>query len=232
VIHHLLRLFNHRQRLLRACTKNLPRLKSLLPEIEALYHAYVKNMRQSFSLKDLETIFLDRDGVLNRKMPEGEYVRSLADFHVLAGVPEAIAQLNQQKKRVLVASNQRGVALGLYTLGTLHAIHEEFQQQLARADAHIDGFFVCPHDKNSCECRKPRPGLFLQAQKRFPALTAARSLMIGDSLSDIEFAKNLGMKAIFIEGDPTHRKPGAEKAVALADACCTSLAEAVALLLD
>lgn len=192
----------------------------------------MKNTWRISPPQTFRTVFLDRDGVLNQKMPEGEYVRSRADFHILPGVREAIAQLNQQNKRVLVASNQRGIALGLYTPGDLHAIHEEFQQQLARADAHIDGFFVCPHDKNACDCRKPKPGLFLQAQKRFPSTTPATSVMIGDSLSDIEFAKNIGMKAIFLEGDTAHRKPGAEKADALADACCSSLAEAVDLLLD
>lgn len=189
-------------------------------------------MRQNLSKTNLATIFLDRDGVLNRKMPEGEYVRTAADFHTLPGVAEAIARLNHAGLRVVVASNQRGVARGLYTLEDLAQIHATFAAEIARADAHIDGFFVCPHAKNACECRKPKPGLFLQAQQRFPAITAATSLMIGDSLSDIEFARALGMRSIFIEGDPQHRKPGAEQAPALADACCASLPEAVALLLD
>lgn len=189
-------------------------------------------MRLNFPTKNLATIFLDRDGVLNRKMPEGEYVRSVADFHMLDGVAGSIARLNRAGLRVVVASNQRGVARGLYSLDDVSAIHAAFATEIARAGAHIDGFFVCPHEKNACACRKPKPGLFLQAQQQFPAITAETSLMIGDSLSDIEFARNLGMRSIFIEGDAAHRKPGAEKALTLADAVCNSLSEAVALVLD
>ena len=80
--------------------------------------------------RDLATVFLDRDGVLNQKMPEGQYVTPSDDFHILPGVPEAIARLNQAGLRVLVVSNQRGIALGLYTAADVDAIHAAFQQQL------------------------------------------------------------------------------------------------------
>jgi histidinol-phosphate phosphatase family protein len=107
------------------------------------------------------------------------------EFHVLPGVPEALRRLNEAGMRVIVVSNQRGIALGLYTAADVEAIHADFQRQLNGAGARIDAFFICPHDKGQCNCRKPLPGLFEQAVATFPDITAATSVIIGDSLSDI-----------------------------------------------
>jgi histidinol-phosphate phosphatase family protein len=106
---------------------------------------------------------------------------------VLPGVPEALRRLNEAGVLAIVVSNQRGIARGLYTAAEVAAIHAKFQQLLERAGAHIDGFFICPHDKGECNCRKPLPGLFEQAVAQFPEITAETSAMIGDSLSDVEF---------------------------------------------
>jgi len=179
----------------------------------------------------LRTVFLDRDGVINRKPPEGEYVASWQQFLLLPGVPEAISRLNRAGIRTIVVSNQRGIALGLYTAVDVHAIHARLQQELAPSGARIDAFYFCPHDKNSCDCRKPGPGLYNQALADFPDITPASSLMIGDSFSDIEFAHRLDMPTIFIEGDPTRQKPGADRARSLADQIFYSLPEAVDYLL-
>ena len=178
----------------------------------------------------LNTVFLDRDGVLNEKMPEGSYVRSLDDFHILPGVPDAIGSLNRAGMRVIVISNQRGISLGLYTAGDVDAIHGGFQKVLANHGAHIDAFFICPHDREQCNCRKPLPGLFEQAAAKFPGISAASSVMIGDSLVDIEFARSLRMTAILIDnaGPP---RPDDELARQLADLHFFSLAEAVSALL-
>ena len=179
----------------------------------------------------LRAAFLDRDGVLNEKMPEIAYVRTSADFHPLPGVAESIASLNRAGLRVLVVTNQRGIALGIYTLADVAAIHESFQQYLANFGAHIDGFFVCPHDKNECNCRKPLPGLFEQAAARFPQLTPSTSVMIGDSLGDIEFGRRLGMTTVYLPGSAEHRSPTAEAASAVAGHRFESLPEAVDALL-
>jgi D-glycero-D-manno-heptose 1,7-bisphosphate phosphatase len=175
----------------------------------------------------LKTVFLDRDGVINRKMPEGQYVTGWQHFELLPGVPEAIARLNQAGLRVLVVTNQRGIALGLYTAEDVRHIHARLQEELAAHGARIDGFYFCPHDKRECNCRKPLPGLFEQAQVDFPEIAPATSLIIGDSLSDIEFGRNLGMRTVFIEGDKEHQKPGASHAVQLAGQSFVSLPEAV-----
>lgn len=192
---------------------------------------YDSQVIPSTSRPALRTVFLDRDGILNEKMPEGRYVTHWDQFRILPGVPEEIRRLNAAGLRAIVVSNQRGVALGLYTLADVDAIHAAFQQHLNRAGAHIDAFFICPHDKGQCQCRKPLPGLFDQAVTRFPETTAATSAMVGDSLSDIEFGSMLGMKTIFVEGPRQHCAPGAKTARKLAHHTCASLAEAVDLLL-
>jgi D-glycero-D-manno-heptose 1,7-bisphosphate phosphatase len=179
----------------------------------------------------LRTVFLDRDGVLNRKLPEGQYVTGWEHFELLPGVPQAIAQLNHAGLRVLVVTNQRGIALGLSTAADVEHIHSQLQALLAKSGAHIDGFYFCPHDKQQCNCRKPLPGLFEQAQVQFPEIESATSLVIGDSLSDIEFGRNLDLTTVFIEGDPDRQKAGASRASALADMSFPSLPEAVNYLL-
>jgi HAD superfamily hydrolase (TIGR01662 family) len=101
------------------------------------------------------------------------------------------------------------------------------QQHLASHNAHIDAFYYCPHDRDECDCRKPKTGLFEQAFRDFPQASAENSAVIGDSLSDIEAARALHAPSILVLGDPETRKPGIEKASALADARADSLREAV-----
>lgn len=179
----------------------------------------------------LRTVFLDRDGVINEKAPEGEYVRRPEQLRLLQGAAKAIAQLNRAHLRVIVVSNQRGVAHGLYSLEDLKAVQAAMKERLAAAGAHLDGIYFCPHDRGTCNCRKPLPGLFEQARADCPEIDPASSVMIGDSLSDVEFGRTLGMRTIFIEGPPERQKPGAERARELADAQAGSLAGAVEYLL-
>jgi D-glycero-D-manno-heptose 1,7-bisphosphate phosphatase len=179
----------------------------------------------------LRTVFLDRDGVLNEKMPEGQYVTSWNEFRLLPGVAESVAKLSQAGLRVIVVSNQRGIARGLYTASDVDVIHSRLQTLLQAGGGKIDGFYYCPHDKGQCNCRKPLPGLFDQAVSDFPEIVAASSAMVGDSLSDIEFGRRLGMLTVFVEGDPERRKAGAEAAAAMADLRVASLVEAVEALL-
>lgn len=177
--------------------------------------------------ENIQTVFLDRDGVINRKPPEGEYISSWSDFHPLPGVEEAIAALNRAGIRVIVISNQRGIALGRTAQSEVDTIHARLQQHLAAAHARVDAFYYCPHDKDECDCRKPKTGLFEQAFRDFPDADPSASLVIGDSLSDLEAARALGIPAILIEGDPATRKPGWEEAAALAHAVAGSLSQAV-----
>lgn len=178
----------------------------------------------------IQCVFLDRDGVINRKPPEGQYIGKWDDFHLLPDVEAAIAALNAAGRKIIVVSNQRGVALGLYTKDDVESLHRELQQHLARYSAHIDAFYYCPHNEGQCDCRKPGTGLFQQAFRDFPKMSATNSILIGDSLSDIQAAHALAMPSIFIHGDPAFQKPGASQAAALADATAESLAQAVTYL--
>jgi D-glycero-D-manno-heptose 1,7-bisphosphate phosphatase len=179
----------------------------------------------------IRTCFLDRDGVLNRKMPEGKYVTRWGEFEVHPGVVEAIRRLNEADIGIIVVSNQRGIARGLYTAQDVEEIHSRFHDLLMAHGAHVDRFYFCPHDKIGCDCRKPRPGMFHQAQRDFANINADTSVMVGDSLCDIEFARSSGMLSIFIDGEKRHQKPGAEQAASLADLHFHSLPDAVEALL-
>ena len=172
-------------------------------------------------------VFLDRDGVLNRKMPEGVYVSDWAQFAWLPGAVEAVARMKRAGLTVIVVSNQRGVALGQVTAMQLERLHDKMQDHLARNDAQLDAIYFCPHDHGECRCRKPDTGLFEQAFQSFPQANAGNSVVIGDSLSDIQAGQRLGMKTIFIQGEPDRQKAGAEVAANLADAVAGSLLEAV-----
>jgi D-glycero-D-manno-heptose 1,7-bisphosphate phosphatase len=176
---------------------------------------------------EIRYVFLDRDGVINRKAAEGRYIARWEEMEILPGVEAAIGALNRSGRRVLVVSNQRGIALGYYTGTDVEALHRRLQEHLAEHGAKIDGFYYCPHDEGECDCRKPGTGMFLRAFRDFPEAGAANSIEIGDSLSDIEAARALGMRSVFILGDPSTRKQGAERAAELADFTADSLAEAV-----
>jgi D-glycero-D-manno-heptose 1,7-bisphosphate phosphatase len=178
-------------------------------------------------IQGIEYVFLDRDGVINRKPPEDQTISSWKDFDVLPGVEEAIARLNASGRKVIVVTNQRAIALGQYTKEDLDRLHARLREHLAAYNARIDAIYYCPHDRNQCDCRKPGPGLFQRAFREFPGANPAHSVMIGDSLSDIEAGARLGMKTIFIHGDPLFQKPGAEKAAALATYEAQSLLDAV-----
>jgi len=195
------------------------------------YHNGVTNALDNSFPGQLKTVFLDRDGVLNKKMPEGRYVTRWSEFELLPGVVGAIGMLNTAGIRVIVVSNQRGVALGLYTAEDVRSLHSEFQKLLAAHGAHVDAFYFCPHDKGQCTCRKPLPGLFEQAVADFSAITPPSSAMIGDTLSDIEFGRRLGMETVLLDSDPERQKPGVEAARELADMRFSSLHEAVTGLL-
>ena len=172
-------------------------------------------------------VFLDRDGVLNRKLPEGAYVSDWAQFQWLPGAVEAVARMNRAGLTVIVVSNQRGIALGRLSVEQLELIHGQLRSRLECQGARLDAIYYCPHDHGECNCRKPDIGLFEQAAKDFPEVDANNSVVIGDSLSDIQAGRRLGMRTLFIQGEPDRQKPGAQAAASLADEVAASLLQAV-----
>jgi D-glycero-D-manno-heptose 1,7-bisphosphate phosphatase len=178
---------------------------------------------------NLEYVFLDRDGVLNRKPPVGEFVTRWEEFHLLPGVEDALARLNRSGRIVIVVTNQRGVALGLYSLDDVERMHRTMQAQLAVHGAHIDAIYICPHDNGQCTCRKPLTGLFEQAFQDFRRANAQNSVMIGDSLRDIQAGHALGMRTVLVEeaDAPAH---DLRETRSLADISVRSLSEFIDIL--
>jgi D-glycero-D-manno-heptose 1,7-bisphosphate phosphatase len=165
--------------------------------------------------------FLDRDGVINQKAPEGEYITRWEDVKFLPGVAEAITQLNQAGWQVIIISNQRCVAKGLVSIPELEALHVRMLEWLAERGAVVDAVYYCPHEKTQppCDCRKPAPGMLLQAVQEHQ-IDMASSWMIGDSVSDIEAGHRAGCNTLRIQ--PADREPDRK-----ADLRAASLQEAV-----
>jgi D-glycero-D-manno-heptose 1,7-bisphosphate phosphatase len=147
-------------------------------------------------------VFLDRDGTINLKAPEGDYVKSPEELELLPGAARAIRRLNDAGVEVIIVSNQRGIALGRMTEGDLQAIHAELAARLkADAGARVAAIFHCPHDRGECDCRKPGTGMFERARERFPWIDLDGSVMIGDSASDIGAGRALGMRTVWVGHD-------------------------------
>lgn len=138
--------------------------------------------------KRIPTVLLDRDGVLNRKPPRAEYVRTWADFEWLPGAREALKLFNDTGYRVIVVSNQAGIARGAMTEADLATIHDRMKEEAVQAGGRIDAIYHCPHGwDDNCDCRKPKPGMLYQAQ-RDHHLDLTRTLFIGDDERDAEAA--------------------------------------------
>ena len=163
----------------------------------------------------MTTAFLDRDGVINEKPQVGRYVSTSQEFRLLPGAAEAIRLLNEARVRVVVVTNQRGVALGVMSMEQLEGVHYHVAEELQRAGAHLDAIYCCPHAENSCDCRKPSIGMFLQAKSEFPDILFDEVYVMGDSDRDMEAGRRLGARLIRI-GQPA--SPDESGAPSLLDA--------------
>ena len=186
---------------------------------------------QEAPFRGIQYVFLDRDGVINRKAPESQYIWQWDQFHLLTRADEAIALLNRLGMRVIVVTNQRGVSRGLYRLDDVDALHARLQEELGRVGGHIDAFYVCPHGGEECECRKPKTGMMDQAFRDFPAANKANSLLIGDSLSDMQLARAFGIPSILIRNDDGDKERDRADAEKLATGVSPSLFEAASVFL-
>ncbi len=157
--------------------------------------------------KKYHLIILDRDGVINQDSPD--FIKSPAEWHAIPGSLAAIAKLNQAGYRVVVCSNQSGVARGLFDLDILQAINEKMLKELANVGGHLDKIYCCPHgpDEN-CLCRKPKPGLYQQALQDF-AIAANNTLVVGDALRDLQAAAAIDCDSILVltgKGEKTQQQ--------------------------
>jgi D-glycero-D-manno-heptose 1,7-bisphosphate phosphatase len=143
-------------------------------------------------------IFLDRDGVINERVVGG-YVTNWSEFRFLSGVGPVLRELRRFRLPLIVVSNQAGVGKGLMTRGALACITERFVAHLARAAVPIAAVYYCPHTPDAgCRCRKPRPGLLLRAARDW-RIHLGRSILIGDSPSDVEAARAAGCQSILFD---------------------------------
>lgn len=144
------------------------------------------------------TLFLDRDGVINERIMDN-YVKRRSEFVLLPGVAGAIAKANKLFSHVFVVTNQQGIGKGLMTERNLLDIHTYCSELLKVENAFIDKYFFAPNlASDNSDLRKPNSGMALSAKREFPTVDFQKSVMVGDSDSDIEFGKKLGMKTVFI----------------------------------
>ena len=159
-----------------------------------------------------KAVFLDRDGTINKS---NGFITKAEDFELCQGAAEAIKKINKSGYLAIVVTNQPVIARGDCTFEELQVIHDKMETELGKEGAFIDGLYFCPHHtdkgfagerpeyKCNCDCRKPKPGLLLQAAKDFN-IDLSNSIMIGDSSNDVEAGKNAGCKrCIKIEEDQT-----------------------------
>ncbi|AEE48277.1 D-glycero-alpha-D-manno-heptose-1,7-bisphosphate 7-phosphatase [Haliscomenobacter hydrossis] len=147
-----------------------------------------------------QTLFLDRDGVINERLP-GDYVAHWEEFQFTPRALEALAFFSTYFHRIVVVTNQQGIGKGKMSVGQLEQIHEKMVSEIQQSGGRIDAVYYCPDLSNTPNnCRKPASGMALMAQNEFPEIDFQQSVMVGDSVSDIEFGQNLGMATVLIEG--------------------------------
>jgi histidinol-phosphate phosphatase family protein len=143
------------------------------------------------------TLFLDRDGVINHEKYE-DYIHKWDEFSFYNGVTEAIAVYSKIFKHVIVITNQKGVGKGLTKLEDLQLIHKNMVAAVEAAGGKIDAVYFCTDLNNDSPNRKPNPGMGLQAVKDFPGINLSKAIMIGNTISDMAFGRNLGVQTIFL----------------------------------
>ena len=156
------------------------------------------------------TLFLDRDGVINVRLID-DYVKNLEEFEFLPGVLDAFKIFAEKFGRIIIVTNQQGVGKGLMTLKDVEIVHDFMVKEIEKQQGRVDKIYVCPQLKSDPDnFRKPSPRMAYMAQHDFPEIDFDKSVMIGDSNSDIEFGKNTGMYTILIGDEPVKCKPDSQ----------------------
>jgi D-glycero-D-manno-heptose 1,7-bisphosphate phosphatase len=168
------------------------------------------------------TAFLDRDGTLNVKAPESEYITSVGSMRLLPGAATAVRRLNQAGVFVVLVTNQRGIASGLLSEATHADVMRRLAEGLAAAGAHLDAVYICPHEDGCCDCRKPASGLLFRAAREHPRIDLGHAVTVGDSESDVLAGAGAGTMTIRIAKLPV---------VSQADHVVPSLGAAVSIIL-
>ena len=145
----------------------------------------------------MKLIILDRDGVINHD--SAEYIKSVDEWQAIPGSLQAISNLSRNGYRIVVATNQAGLARGKFNIESLNAIHRKMQNHLLKFGGKIEAIFFCPHGPNDgCKCRKPKPGLYTDIARRLNVLLD-EVYAVGDSLTDIDAAISAGARPILVK---------------------------------
>jgi len=155
-------------------------------------------MQKQNLFKKVRAVFLDRDGVINKKMADGDYVKKWSEFQFLPGAIEALRLLTQSGFEIFVVTNQRGIARGLMSKVDVEDIHSRMCEELRKNGVGVRAVYYCPHGYNECECRKPKPGMILCAARDY-GLDLREAVMIGDDEKDAQAARVAGTKPILIK---------------------------------
>lgn len=147
------------------------------------------------------TLFLDRDGVINHEK-HLDYIHTWDEFVFYDGVQEAISIFSKKFKFIFIVTNQKGVGKGMTRLEDLHIIHDNMKADLALHGGRIDKIYFCTDLEETSPNRKPNPGMGLQAVDDFPGIDLSKAIMVGNTLGDMGFGRNLGIKTVFL---PTTR---------------------------
>ncbi|OGI08063.1 MAG: hypothetical protein A2Y40_10670 [Candidatus Margulisbacteria bacterium GWF2_35_9] len=148
------------------------------------------------------SLLLDRDGVINIKL-ENDYVKNWSEFRPTIGIINVLQKLSNVFGRILVFTNQQGIGKGIMTENDLAVIHQNMLALFEEHHIKIDGIYYCPHlESDDCVCRKPRAGLAVSAVDDFPEIDFKKSIMLGDSISDMEFGKSIKATTIMLSSEP------------------------------
>jgi len=170
-------------------------------------------------------VFIDRDGTMAKDV---HYCSRPEDFELFPNTAKAIKSLNKHGFKVIVVTNQSGIARGYFTEETLAKIHEKMKRELAKEGAWVDGIYYCPHHPDDkCDCRKPKPKLILQASKDFD-IDLEHSFVVGDLQMDIELGKVIGCRTIMVVNSTS---PG-DKGTVEPDAIAPDILEAARVIMD
>ncbi|OBG57493.1 HAD-IIIA family hydrolase [Mycobacterium sp. E3339] len=148
-------------------------------------------------LRNVRTVFLDRDGTINVKAPDGEYIRSPDELVLLPGAARAVAALNAAGLRTVLVTNQRWLSEPAADTARFAAVHQRLEQLLADEGARIDAAYHCPHAAASCDCRKPEAGMLLRAAREH-GFALTESVMIGDSDADVQAGRAAGAATVLL----------------------------------
>jgi histidinol-phosphate phosphatase family protein len=151
----------------------------------------------------LDTLFLDRDGVINVKL-DGRYVKNTDEFEFMIGAETAISKLSKIFNRILIVTNQQGIAKGIMSDKDLGVLHNYMLFELKKNGGVIDKIYYCPHlAGENCSCRKPNPGMIQQAIIDFPEIKVEDSYLIGDSDTDILAGNKTGLITVKVDNEYT-----------------------------